>query len=55
VWFARTAPEPLHGARGRSKDVSTFGLYAPSLALREEKEGGIRHATLDGRLAGCFH
>jgi hypothetical protein len=55
VWFARTTPEPLHGARGRSKDVLTFGLYAPSLPLREEEEGGMRHATLDGRLAGRFH
>jgi hypothetical protein len=48
VWFARTALEALHGARGRSKDVSTFGLYAPSSPLREEEEGGMRHATLDG-------
>jgi hypothetical protein len=36
VWFARTGPEPLRGARGQSRDVSTFGSYAPSSLLREE-------------------
>jgi hypothetical protein len=39
VWFARTAPEPLHGARGRSREVSTFGSYAPSSPLHEEEAG----------------
>jgi hypothetical protein len=35
--FARAAPEPLHGARGRSRTVSTS--YAPSSPFRKE-EGG---------------
>jgi hypothetical protein len=37
--FARAAPEPLHGATGRSRDVSTFGSYSPSSPIREEEEG----------------
>jgi hypothetical protein len=51
MWFMRAAPEPLHGAIGRSRDASTCGSYAPSSPLCEEEEGGMRDATLDGQQA----
>jgi hypothetical protein len=37
AWFARAAPEPLRGAKGRSRGALTFDLYAPSSPLREEE------------------
>jgi hypothetical protein len=37
--FARAAPEPLLGARGRSRTVSTF-IYAPSSHFHKEEGGG---------------
>jgi hypothetical protein len=37
--FARAAPEPLHGAIGRSRDDLSCGSYAPSSPLYKEEEG----------------
>jgi hypothetical protein len=45
--FARAAPEPLHGARGRSRTVSTF-LYAPSSPFRKEEGGGSAMLPSEG-------
>jgi hypothetical protein len=50
--FARAAPEPLHGARGRSRTVSTF-IIRPFIAFRKE-EGGKRHVALEGRRTWCL-
>ena len=53
--FARAAPEPLHGTRGRSRTVSTF-IVRPFVAfLQGGRGGGIkRHVALGGRRTWCF-
>jgi hypothetical protein len=45
--FARAAPEPLHGARGRSRTDSTF-TYAPASPFRKEEGGGSAMLPLEG-------
>jgi hypothetical protein len=47
---ARAAPEPLHGARGRSGTASTF-YSTPLHRLSTRRKGGKRHATLGGQRA----
>jgi hypothetical protein len=36
--FVRAAPEPLHGARGRSRTISTF-IIRPFVAFRQGGRG----------------
>jgi hypothetical protein len=51
--FARAAPEPPHGARGRSGTDSAF-LYTPLRRLSARRRGGVRHVTLDGHRTWCL-
>jgi hypothetical protein len=44
--FARAAPEPLHGARGRSRTDSTFIIH-PFVTFRKE-EGGSAMLPSEG-------
>jgi hypothetical protein len=57
--FARAAPEPLHGARGRSRTVSTF-IICPFVAFQQEgrvesamlPSGGAEHGVSSELLTG---
>jgi hypothetical protein len=45
--FARAAPEPLHGARGRSRTVLTF-IIRPFVAFPQGGRGGSAMLPLEG-------
>jgi hypothetical protein len=57
--FARAAPEPLHGARGRSRTVSAF-IIRPFVALPQGGRGdsamlpseGVEHGVSSELLTG---
>jgi hypothetical protein len=57
--FARAAPEPLHGARGRSRTVSTF-IICPFVAFPQGGRGesamlpskGAKHGVSSELLTG---
>jgi hypothetical protein len=50
--FAGAAPEPLHGARGRSRTDPTF-IIRPFVAF-PQGGGGKRHVALGGRRTWCL-
>jgi hypothetical protein len=64
VRFARAAPEPLHGARGQSRTVSTF-IIRPFVAFSQGERGesamlpsegaehGVSGELLTGDPSGC--
>jgi hypothetical protein len=51
--FVRAAAEPLHGARGRSRTVSTF-IICPFVAFPQGGRGGKRHVALGVRRTWCL-
>jgi hypothetical protein len=51
--FARAAPEPLRGVRGRSRTVSAF-IIRPFVAFPQGGRGGSAMLPLEGAEHGVF-